>query len=92
LKVLDAMASGKAMVSTSIGCEGIEVRDGEHLIIADTPEAFARGTVELLRSPARRAELGAAARQFVVSRYSWPTIVDRLVDIYESTAAREVPA
>ena len=93
LKVLDAMASGKAIVSTSIGCEGIDVRGGEHLLIADSPEAFARTTVELLRSPERRAALGEAARRFVVSRYSWRMIVDRLIDTYESTlTAREVPA
>jgi len=93
LKVLDAMASGKAMVSTSIGCEGIDVRDGEHLVVADAPDAFARATRELLQSPQRRADLGDAARRFVVGRYSWRTIAGQLVEAYSSTlAARKVPA
>ena len=93
LKVLDAMASGKAMVSTSVGCEGIDVRGDEHLVIADTPDAFARATVALLGAPERRAALGEAARRFVVSRYSWRTIADRLVDAYSQTlGTRQIPA
>ena len=93
LKVLDAMASGKAIVSTSIGCEGIDARDGEHLITADSPDAFARETIALLRSPERRATLGRAARQFVVNRYSWRTVADHLIDTYVQTMRnREISA
>jgi len=71
LKVLDAMAMGKAVVSTSIGCEGIEVRSGEHLVVADTPEGFAEATVELLRNPSRRLMIGRAARELVERRASF---------------------
>jgi sugar transferase (PEP-CTERM/EpsH1 system associated) len=93
LKVLDAMASGKAIVSTAIGCEGIDARAGEHLVIADTPDTFARATLRLLASAEQRAVLGDAARRFVVGRYSWRTIADRLVDAYGLTlTAPEVPA
>ncbi len=49
LKILEAMALGRPVVSTTIGCEGLEVVDGEHLFIADTPEQFAEKTVRLLR-------------------------------------------
>ena len=83
LKVLDSMASGKALVSTSIGCEGIEVRPGEHLEVADTPETFARTTLAVLGDAERRRVLGAAARGLVEQRYAWQVIGDQLMQAYE---------
>ena len=88
LKVLDAMAMGKALVSTSIGCEGIEVTPGEHLLVADSPAAFAASTVGLLAEAPRRQALGAAARRLVTERYAWGVIADRLFDAY--AVARDV--
>jgi polysaccharide biosynthesis protein PslH len=82
LKVLDAMAMGKALVSTSIGCEGIDVRPGEHLLTADTPDDFARATLALLESPERRADLGAAARRLVERQYAWSVVGDQLLNAY----------
>ncbi len=82
LKVLDAMAMGKAMVSTSIGCEGLDVRPDEHLLVADTPEEFAGRTVRLLEDKSRRLALGRAARELVERRYSWRTIGGQLLDAY----------
>lgn len=87
LKVLDAMASGKAIVSTSIGCEGIEVTPGEHLLVADTPEAFARATVGLLNDPSQQRALGRAARTRVEQRYTWSAMGDRLVEAYAEAIA-----
>jgi polysaccharide biosynthesis protein PslH len=87
LKVLDAMAMGKAMVSTSIGCEGIDVTAGEHLLIADQPKAFADATLKLLADDRRRALLGRAARGLVMRRYSWRLIGEQLRDAY-AVAAR----
>jgi len=83
LKVLDAMAMGKALVSTSVGCEGIEVTPGKHLIVADTAPAFARSVLELLASPDRRLALGTAGRALVESRYSWRIVADSLVEAYQ---------
>lgn len=82
LKVLDAMAMGKALVSTSIGCEGIDVCPGEHLAVADSPEEFAAETLDLLRDKERRLRLGRAARVLVESRYSWPIIGRSLLGAY----------
>lgn len=82
LKVLDAMASGKALVSTSIGCEGIGVRPGEHLAVADDPTAFADATIALLRDPARRADLGRAARHLAEQEYAWPVVGEHLMRAY----------
>lgn len=82
LKVLDAMAMGKAMVSTTVGCEGIAVRPGDHLVVADAPPAFAEQTLALLADAPRRAALGAAARAFVEREYSWPVVGQHLLAAY----------
>lgn len=87
LKVLDAMSSGKAIVSTSVGCEGLDVVPGEHLIVADAAADFAAATVEMLRDPGRRRRLGAAARTLVQTRYAWPVVGDELVAAYRHAIA-----
>lgn len=87
LKVLDAMSMGKAMVSTTIGCEGLDVNDGEHLTIADEPTAFAAAVVALLRDRDARIERGRSARQLVERRYAWPVIGDGLMAAYEQAMA-----
>jgi glycosyltransferase involved in cell wall biosynthesis len=71
LKILDALVAGKAVVSTSLGCEGLDVEPGRHLLVADDPAAFADAVVALLGDPARRAALGAAGRALVEERYQW---------------------
>lgn len=82
LKVLDAMAQGKAIVSTTVGAEGIDVRHGEHIVIADDAQAFASRIVELLEDPERRASLGAAARARAEEGYAWSILGQRLVHVY----------
>ncbi len=83
LKVLDAMAMGKALVSTTLGCEGLAVTAGEHLLVADTPADFAAAVVALLGDRARRAELGRAARRLVERDYAWPAIGRQLLTAYD---------
>lgn len=78
LKVLEAMASGVPVVSTTIGCQGINVRDGEHLLVADTTEAFTDCVVGLLRSATRRHEIGTRARCLIEQEYAWTKIVGAL--------------
>jgi sugar transferase (PEP-CTERM/EpsH1 system associated) len=84
LKVLEAMSMGKAIVSTSLGCEGYPVRDGVELIIADAPADFAWAVIHLLRDPARRKQLGSAAREFARARYDWRSIVPSLEAAYQA--------
>lgn len=86
LKVLDAMSMGKALVSTSVGCEGLDVTAGEHLLIADDPGAFAEATVSLLADDRRRRALGHAARALVEETYAWPVVGRRLFDAYRQAA------
>jgi sugar transferase (PEP-CTERM/EpsH1 system associated) len=89
LKVLEGLAMGKAVVSTSVGCEGIAVRDGEHLLVADQPEQFARRVLELLDDPRRRSILGTAGRALVERDYSWESVSERLERFYvEQLSAR----
>ncbi len=82
LKVLEAMAMGKAIVSTTRGAEGIAYTPNHHLIIADTSDAFARAVIELLRNPARRRELGRNARALVESKYDWRAIIPQFEHVY----------
>lgn len=82
LKVVDAMAQGKAIVSTSIGCEGIDVVSGNTIVIADEPRTFARNVIELLCDPVRRRQLGDAARALAETKYAWPGIGKQLHEAY----------
>lgn len=82
LKVLEAMAMGKAIVSTTRGIEGIDLTNGRDVVIADSPEAFARTCIALLRDTARCRELGHAARQIAEEKYDWRVLVPRFDEIY----------
>jgi glycosyltransferase involved in cell wall biosynthesis len=74
LKILDAWAMGKAIVSTSIGCEGLEAVDGENILIRDTPDGFAAAVADVLRDASLRDRIGCAGRATVERRYSWEVI------------------
>ena len=83
LKILEAMALGRPVVSTPIGCEGLDVVDREHLCVADTPARFARDVVELLSSADHRRRLVRAARRLVETRYDWSIINRKLTALYD---------
>jgi glycosyltransferase involved in cell wall biosynthesis len=78
LKIFEAMAMGKAVVSTTVGAEGLPVRHGEHVLLADEPVAFARAVVDLLRDLPRRRRLESAARALVVEKYDWSAVAGEL--------------
>ena len=77
LKIFEALAMAKAVVSTTIGAEGLPVVSGKHLLIADEPAPFADAIVGLLRDPTRRAALGAAGRDLVEWQFAWPQVARR---------------
>jgi glycosyltransferase involved in cell wall biosynthesis len=85
LKILEAFALGRPVVSTSMGCEGLEALDGEHLLVGDDPVAFARACIDLLRDPKLRDRLVHGARKLVESKYTWNSIHQRM-----QTVAREL--
>ncbi|MEN6520991.1 MAG: glycosyltransferase family 4 protein [Armatimonadota bacterium] len=78
VKILNAMAMGLPVVSTSVGCEGIGAEHGRHLLIADTPQAFSDAVLRLLSDFGLRKQLAEAGREFVLSNYGWDSIWDRL--------------
>jgi polysaccharide biosynthesis protein PslH len=71
LKILEAMALGVPVVATRKGAEGLEVVDREHILLADSPSAFAARVTELLADPALQSRLRANARRLVETRYDW---------------------
>lgn len=74
LKILEAMAFGKPVISTTIGCEGIDVTPRENILVADSPMNFAAACIELLSDVSRREALGRAGRELVVRNYRWEAI------------------
>lgn len=71
LKIVEGLALGKAMVSTHIGCEGIRVRDQEHLLIADSADSFAAAVLQLFDDQVLAQRLGRRGRELVEAAYSW---------------------
>jgi glycosyltransferase involved in cell wall biosynthesis len=85
LKILEALAMQRAVVSTSLGCEGLELEPGKHVLVADQPEAFAEAVIELLRRPELRQELGRNGRTLVEMAYSWERCGAALLEALEGT-------
>ncbi|HLI25997.1 MAG TPA: glycosyltransferase [Chloroflexota bacterium] len=93
LKVLEAMAAGVPMVSTALGLEGIAARNGEHALVADTPETFAAAVARLLATPPLRQQLAARARALVEAHYDWKQLAPTLLTHYDALVTeRQRPA
>lgn len=90
-KLLEAMAMGKAVVATTLACEGLHLVTGRELLIADDPDEFARQCILLLRDERLRKELASNARSAARERYSWQRSVEMLQEIVEEVVvARQV--
>ncbi len=74
LKILDAWAMAKPVVSTSIGCEGLKAIDGQNILIRDTPRTFAEAVLEVLSDSELHSRLGANGRKAAEQTYSWNVI------------------
>jgi len=83
------MAMGKAVVSTTVGAEGLPVTNGEHVMLADEPDTFARAVIHLMRDVERRRQIEAAARALVVERYDWSAVAGELESALERFALRQ---
>jgi glycosyltransferase involved in cell wall biosynthesis len=85
LKIFEAMSMGKAVVSTTVGAEGLPVTHGRDILIADDPQAFADAVIRLIREPRIRTRIESAARQLVVDHYDWSAVArdfeDALVSV-----------
>lgn len=84
VKILEAMAEGRPVISSTIGAEGINAVDGAHLLLADTPDAFARQIRRLLKDNDEARRMGVHARAFIKENYDNKKLVSDLVDFYKS--------
>ena len=89
LKILEALAMEKPVVTTTIGCEGLAVIDGDHLCIADDTQQFAEATAWLMSHRKLAAEIGGAGRALAEREYSWSVIVNRLEQFHTQLISKE---
>jgi glycosyltransferase involved in cell wall biosynthesis len=87
LKMLEAMAMARPVVSTQIGAEGLDVVPGVHFVAADSAVEFAARIVELLERPDERERFGRAGRRLAESSFGWPAVVSRVERAYEELVA-----
>ncbi|MGE3139693.1 MAG: glycosyltransferase family 4 protein [Thermoleophilia bacterium] len=81
-KILEGLLAERPVVSTRMGAEGLEDLEGHGLVLAETPEEFARAVTELMDDPARAAELGRLGRRTVIERYDWARIGEQFADLF----------
>jgi polysaccharide biosynthesis protein PslH len=91
LKIYEAMATGKAVVSTTIGAEGLDVHHGRDIMLADDPGSFAQAVIMLLRDRELRRRYEQAAAD-TAARYDWPAIGERFREVLQSVAEAKSPA
>ena len=86
LKILEAMALRTPVVATSKGAEGLDVEHGKHLLLADTPQAFAEAVVSLLRDPNLYKQIADNGYQLIAEKYDWPSVTPHFLHLVERTA------
>jgi glycosyltransferase involved in cell wall biosynthesis len=84
LKILQAMAMGRPVISTSLGAEGLEVTPGVNILIAERPAEFVRHILKLVASPEVARRLGRAGRRLVEDKYDWRTCLHGLERLYDT--------
>jgi polysaccharide biosynthesis protein PslH len=92
IKIFEALAMGKAVVSTTVGAEGLALDSGRHFLAADTPHDFATAVIRLLRDPARRQALGDEGRALVEANYSWAMVARQFEEHCEKVIAEHAYA
>jgi glycosyltransferase involved in cell wall biosynthesis len=88
MKVLETLAAGKALVATPLAVAGLDVRDGDHVLLAEGPAAFADAVSRLLDHPQARAELGRQARAWALEQPDWDAVATRYEHLYDSLVGR----
>jgi glycosyltransferase involved in cell wall biosynthesis len=88
IKILESMAFGRPVVSTSLGCEGLAVTPGENILVADDPADFAAQTIRLLNDKELRHRLAVNGRQLIETTYDWQAVAQRLLQTYNETVGK----
>lgn len=88
LKILDAWAAGRAVVSTTVGCEGLASTDGDNLLVRDDPDGFASAVCSLLEDSLLRRNLGIQGRHTVESLYDWDQVGAQICHLYRAVVQR----
>jgi len=86
LKILEAMASGKAVISTVIGAEGLEVKHGENIFLEDSPYGFAKRIIQLFKNDIIRKKLEKKGRELVEKNYNWEILANKMDKIWRKVA------
>ncbi len=89
VKIIEGMATGKPIVSTSIGAEGIDCTHKENILLADMPDEMANAILHCFDSPDMMLQLGQNARMFAIANHSMPAIIEKLTDFYQTFYASE---
>jgi glycosyltransferase involved in cell wall biosynthesis len=87
LKILEALATGLPVVSTSVGAEGLRLQAGRDLVVGDTPEELARSLLDSMRDPELAKSQADRGRRIVLQEYDWDVLADRLEQAWVSCAA-----
>jgi glycosyltransferase involved in cell wall biosynthesis len=91
IKVLEAMACGKAVVSTPVGCQGLDLVDEVDAVVRESWREFAGAVSDLLADAGKRRSIGGRARVTVEERFSWTAVADRAYASYRVlTSSRRV--
>lgn len=88
LKIVESMAAGLPVLSTSVGAQGLAVQDGVEMMLADEPAAFVAKAVQLLNDAELRATISRTARSFVEEYYAWKNLGRRFADVCEGAVSR----
>lgn len=91
LKIYEAMATAKAVVSTTVGAEGLDVHHGRDIVLADDPASFAQAVIKLLQDRELRRRYETAAAE-TAARYDWPAIGERFGEVLHAVAEKKSPA
>ena len=89
VKILNGLAQGIPIVTTTIGCEGIDVEDGVHLLVADTPEQFAEKTIQVLTNPELTTTLSLNGRELIKRKYDYLTACEPIDELYQQVVSQK---